>query len=290
MTDEQNVAGSQGGQSQDTGQAGSASPPDWETIKSSLGDLGKEKVFEPIKDLKGLAESYVNAQKMIGRGIFLPDKNAKPEDVQKAKENVLKKLRDAGFIEAVPGTPEDYDLKFPTEDRFGNELKPNEPLVQSFRQTAHKLGLSPSAAQGLLDWYLNYQSEAEAQEQAEFEKMKRELKNEWGGLYIRRMEAARRAAAKYIGNDSDDVISSLPPHLGKRIVTALSKIGESLIEDELIAGVIPGAETAESLKKKIDAIVNDPNHPFYKDGPGHKEAVDEYTKLFRAYVALGGKK
>ncbi len=265
--------------------------PDWGTLKNSLGDLGKEKSFEPIKDFKGLAESFVNSQKMLGKAIFLPDEKLSPEERKKAIEGIKKKLISAGALEKPPETPDDYQLNFPTVDRFGKELKPNQPLIDSFKQIAHKTGLTPAAAQGLVDWYLNFQAEVEAEEDHEFEKMKAELKKNWGGLYTRRMEASRRAIAKYLGDDGDDILSSLPPATGKRIVMAFSQIGEPLLEEALITGQIPGVTTEDSVKKEIDAIVANKDHPLWDvTKPGHDRAVEEWTKLQQLYIALTSKK
>lgn len=47
----------------------------FESFKGSLGELATDKSFEPIKDFKGLADSFVNAQKMIGSSLRLPGKD-----------------------------------------------------------------------------------------------------------------------------------------------------------------------------------------------------------------------
>ena len=289
-------AGSQGslgleGQAGSAGQATETGLPDWGSIKTSLGELGNDKAFEPIKDVKGLAESFVNSQKMIGRGIFLPDEKAKPEDKQKAIDGIKKKLKEAGVLESTPATPEEYQINFPEVDRFGNKLQPNQPLVDSFRLAAHKLQLTPSVAQGLLDWYLNFQAEADASEDREFETMKANLKKEWGGLYTRRMEASRRAIAKYLGEEGDEIISHLPPAVGRKLVFAFSQIGEPMLEDELISGgPIAGVVTKEQVKAKIDAMFNDPKSPLNDiSHRQHNEAVQEFSNLQQQYIRLGGK-
>lgn|SRR3990170_4526388 len=261
--------------------------PDWGTLKGSLGDLANDKSFEPIKDLPGLAKSFVDSQKMIGRGIFLPDEKAKPEDRKKSIDGIMKKLREGGIIESPPDSPDKYEMKFPAVDRFGNELQPNQPLIDSFKQAAHKAGIMPAVAQGLLDWYLNFQAEGEAQEDQQFQNMKSDLKKSWGGLYVRRMEASRRALAKYLGDDGDEVISSLPPAIGRRLVIAFSQIGEPMLEDALIEGSISGMPSADDIYKQIQTMMNDKTHPLNDvSKTGHKEAVAEYDRLNKMYVQL----
>ena len=266
---------------------GAAPGLDWSTFRTSLGDLGRDKSFEPIKDLNGLAKSYVEAQKMIGGSIRLPKKDAKPEERKKAVTELMGKLRAEGILEGTPETPDKYDIKMPTEEGW----KANEPLIKSFREAAHKIGVPPSQVQGMFDWYLNFQAETQREEQMEFENTKRALKSEFGGLYVRKMEAARRAAAKYLGEDGDALISDLPPKAGARILKALAEIGDPLLEDAMVAGEIPGVVTADQLTAKINLMMNDKKHPLNDiSHVQHKDAVIEYTKLQQDFIRLQGRK
>jgi len=293
MPDEGVGAGSQGGQVGLEGQAGSAGSIDWSKggvehfsgFKESLGDLAKDKSLEPIKDFHGLTKSFIESQKMIGSSIRLPPKDMKPEDRKKAVGELVGKLRKEGVLESIPESPDKYEINLPQMDGF----KANEPLLNSFKEVAHKSGVTPSQAQGLFDWYLNFQEETNAQGQVEFETMKRGLKKEFGGLYTRKMEAARRAVAKYFGEDGDNIISQLPPAVGRKMVLAFSEIGDPMLEDSLMSGGIPGVATKEQIKGKIDAMF-DPKHPLQDiSHRGHKEAVEEYSKLQQQYIRLGGK-
>lgn len=289
MPDEGVVAGSQGDAG---GQAGSAGI-DWSKggaehfsgFKESLGDLAKDKSLEPIKDFHGLTKSFVESQKMIGSSIRLPAKDMKPEDRQKAVGELVGRLRKEGVLESVPESPDKYDIKLPEMEGW----KANDTLLNGFKEIAHKSGVTPSQAQGLFDWYLNFQEETNAQSQTEFETMKRGLKKEFGGLYVRKMEAARRAVAKYFGEEGDNIISQLPPAIGRKMVLAFSEIGDPMLEDSLISGGIPGVVTKEQVKGKIDAMF-DPKHPLQDiSHRGHREAVEEYTALQQQYIRLGGK-
>lgn len=273
----------QGDEAGSTFQRGSS---DWGTFKGTLGEMGKDKSLEPIKDFKGLTESFVNAQKMIGSSIRLPAKDAKPEDRKKAVNDIISKLRAGGDMESIPESPDKYEIKLPEMEGF----KANEPLLKSFREIAHKSGVTPSQAQGLFDWYLNFQEESDAQSQAEFETMKSGLKKEFGGLYTRKMEAARRAVAKYLGEDGDNIISQLPPAVGRKMVLAFSEIGDPILEDSLMTGGIPGVVTKDQVKGKIDAMMNDPKHPINDiSHRQHNEAVETYSELQKQYIRLGGK-
>jgi hypothetical protein len=249
-------------------------------FRESLGDVGKDKALEPIKDFHGLAKSFVDSQKMIGRGIYLPKENATPEEKTKAANEITEKLRKAGILETPPDSPEKYQINLPEKDFQGQPFEVNQPLLDSFRGVAHKLGVSPKVAQGLFDWYLNFQAEAEAGDEKAFEEMKSGLKKEWGGLYTRNMEAARRAVFKYVGEDGDSVISSLPPQIGFKLVKAFSQIGDGLLEDDIVTGNLAGVPSVDDVQKKISTMMNDKKHPLNDAShPGHKVAVQEYNKL-----------
>lgn len=289
-------SGTEGGSESATGGLGTegttsstSSTFDWGNFRASLGDLGKEKsldaIFASEKPGEALTKSYVEGQKMIGSSIRLPGKDAKPEDKQKFLGDITNKLREAGLVEPVPESPDKYEIKLPQTEGF----QPNEPLINGFKEIAHKLQLLPSKAQAVADWYLNMQEAQDAAEYAEFQEMKEGLKKEWGGVYTRRMEAARRAAAKYIGVDGDSVISQLPPAIGKRIVMAFAEIGDPLLEASFATGGIPGMVTKEQIKGRIDAMMNDPKHPLNDiSHRQHEEAVKEYSGLQQDYIRLGG--
>ena len=257
---------------------------DWGSFKESLGDMGKDKSLEPIKDLHGLTKSYIEAQKMIGNSIRLPGKDLKPDDRQKAVKSLTERLTKEGIIEGAPDTPDGYELPIPEIEGW----QPNEALIAGFKDAAHKAGIPSSKASALFEWYLNFQEEAQAHEQAEFDAMKMAMKKELGGLYARRMEAARRAVAKYIGVDGDEIISSLPPKIGRKLVLAFAEIGDPMLEDGLVLGeVIPGVESKEQVQAKITAMMGDKHHPLNDlSHPGHTQAVEEYTKLNRMLVAM----
>jgi hypothetical protein len=269
--------------------AGSVQPvgggvPDWATFRGTLGEMGKDKSLEPIKDFNGLTKSYIEAQKMIGNSIRLPGKDVKPEYRKKAVGDILGRLRKEGIIEAIPESPDKYNINMPTVEGW----KPNEPLIASFKEAAHKAGIPPSQVQGMFDWYLNFQEESQAKSQADFETMKRDMKRELGGLYTRRMEAARRAVAKYIGADGDDLISQLPPQIGRKLVLAFAEIGDPLLEDSIsVGGVIPGVHSKEQVKAKLEGMLLDKANPLNDvSHPKHKQAVEEYTELNKMFSAM----
>jgi hypothetical protein len=207
-----------------------------------------------------------------------------PEDRLKAVNEITARLSKEGILEGAPETVDGYELAIPETEGF----EANESLIAGFKDAAFKAGLSPSKASDLFNWYLNFQEESNANSQVEFETMKASMKKEMGGLYPRRMEAARRAAAKYLGVDGDKIISSLPPDVGKKMVMAFAEIGDPMLEDGLIMGEsIAGVESKDAIHKKMTDMVGDKNHALMDiSHPGHSRALEEYNKLNQMYSMM----
>ena len=260
----------------------------FQTYRASLPDeLKQDKSLEPIKDFAGLIKSHAEAQKMIGGSIRLPKEGISDEERATAVDELMGKLRTAGVIETIPDDPGKYEIQLPTTEGF----EPNEPLMTSFRAMAHKAGYTPSQVQNGIDWYLNFQAEADRVEDAEFKVMKGEVKTEWGGLYGRKMEAARRGINKYFGIDGDEMLSKLPPDVGKLFVKAFAEIGEPLLEDALVGGELPGMATKGSIQEEIDKMwmntADGKTSPLMDEShPQHKEAVEKHTTLQRNLAQL----
>jgi len=283
-----NPSGQQGGAGS---QAGSATV-DWskggaehfEGFKQSLGDLAKDKSLEPIKDFHGLGKNYIEAQKMIGRGIFLPKEGVSEEERKQSINGIMDKLKKANIIEGAPESPDKYVINLPEKDAQGEPFRVNQPLLKSFKDAIHKLGLPSSKAQGLFDWYLNFQAESEAGSQKSFEDMKSGLKKEWGGLYIRNMEAARRAVFKYIGEDGDAIMSNLHPSVGLKLVRAFAQIGDPLLEDDIVTGNLKGMPSADEVWKKMVEMQGKPASDI--SHIGHNIWLKEYQELNRQHGQL----
>ncbi len=284
------IAGSQaGGEVAQGGSAGQVGSVGW---RESLGDIGKEKSFDVFKGKDWnevgpvMAKTFLNSEKMLGSSLRLPKKDAKPEDRQKAVGEIMGKLRAEGILESAPDNPDKYEIKYPQIEGF----KPNEPLINGLKQFAHKEGIPNSQVQKLFDWYLNFQTSVQAQEDEKFETLKRGLKTKWAGLSTRKFEAARRAAGKHLGEDADQLIGRMIPEDAARIVEMFSEIGDPMLEDARVEGEGVGVANLNDVDKKIKAMFADPKHPLNDiSHSGHKQAVEEYSALQKMYIHLGGK-
>ena len=108
---------------------------DW---KASLSDeIRNEKSLENISDIESLAKGYVHAQRLVGADkIPVPNKFATEEDWNKVYEKLGR-----------PKSADEYKFNLP-EDKTVNEA-----ALKGFADQAHKLGLLPGQADGVVKFY-----------------------------------------------------------------------------------------------------------------------------------------
>ena len=119
---------------------GSAAAPVFaETLPA---DIRGDAAFRDIKDLGGLAKSYLHASKLIGRDpksvLALPG-----ADDQKAWGEVYDRL-------GRPPAPDKYQLKAPT---LPEGMSVNETLQKNFVAKAWELGFTDKQVGALYDWW-----------------------------------------------------------------------------------------------------------------------------------------
>jgi hypothetical protein len=253
--------------------------PTWR--ESLPEDLRADRSLEGIRDLRGLASGYVNAQKLIGQKTInaIPGDDATPEQ----RQSFMRAL-------GVPEKPEDYGLKKP--EKLPEGMAYNDELQKEFAGKAHELGFTAKQAQGLLEWFNGkgvgefetmQQRMGERRTQAETE-----LKKEWGKAYDGNLELANRVIRdlgvaeilKAEGLDNS-------PELAKMFVAIAKRTGEDTNIKAAGSGnmlMSPG-----DAKQKISGMQNDRNNPYWQaDHPNHQAAVDEMARLFQmAYPSQG---
>lgn len=261
------------------------------TFRTGLGDLGKDKSLDVIKDFNGLASSYINSQRMIGDSVRLPGKDLdgddKKADREKFVNDLRKKLAEAKIISLPPETPDGYEIKQPD---LGPGLKWNEAFEKSFRGASHKLGLTNDQAVGLATWYNERQKERMKAAVVKQEENAGKLKEDWGAGYDRKLALAQRAidhAGEKLGM-ADDIKTALEQSgwgddVG--LVKLFSFVGEVLAEEGMIEGEVIGQVGPEGAKAKLREIMESPRsgdnaHPYWNyKHPGHQAAVEEVTRL-----------
>jgi hypothetical protein len=95
--------------------------------------------------------------------------------------------------------------------------------------------------------------------------------------------------ATYGGLEMDDMINTLPPAIGKKLIEAFAKIGVPLLEEAYVEGdSVPGSTNMEEIDTKIAAMFKD-DHPLMDlTHSDHQRALGEYQKLNRDKALLQG--
>lgn len=256
------TGGGQTGQSGQTGQTGQTGQVDWSTHIPK--ELAGEKVWEPLKGkpLGDVLKGYHEAQKMIGSTIRVPKEDAKPEEW----EAFYTKL-------GRPEKPEKYDLK--AED--GNRI--DKTVLDAFRQIAHENGLTTKQAQAMLDTMNDIDGIKAREAEKTLANDLAALKEEWGGAFDRKIVLAQRAVKEFAGPDMVKMLNDSGLGNHPAMIRFMAAIGDYLAEDGTISGDVRGSGSKEDALAKIKAINNDMKHPYWNEGPGHKEAVEDMKRL-----------
>lgn len=240
---------------------------DW---KASLSDeIRADKSLENIKDVEGLAKSYVHAQKMVGSDkIPVPNKHATEEDWKE----VYKKL----------GRPEDasgYKYDLPEDQTI------DETALKNFSDQAHKLGLLPGQANGMVKFY-NEMTAASLQEQdsiavAARENSVKELKQEWGQAYDQKISQANNLAKTVGIGELFDTNLADGTKLGDNpvMIKAFAELASKMGEDSITQSSGPIYQTPAQIEKEIGNLTQAGSAYWDKTHPNHNIAVEEVKAL-----------
>ena len=231
--------------------------------------LRGEKSLENIKDFRHLAQSYVHAQHAIGANkIALPGEHATPDEM-------------AAFYNALgrPEKADGYDTKG-LQIPKGVEL--DDTQLKEFREFAHRNGLSQKAFAAMLEYDASRaakQAEAAAQDaKLEYDETVAKLKAEFGSKLDDTILQCNKAIETF---GLKEVLAEKGLLNNYAIIKALVTIGEKISESKLVDGDRSGIDSTP--QSRIDAIVNNPDDPFYKkDHPAHDARVAEVRRLMDA--------
>ena len=229
----------------------------------------EEKSLENFNNMEDFVKSYLHAQKMVGADkIPVPNKHSTDEDWNE----VFKRL-------GAPSSPDDYKYNFKDQEMDSGQ-------VQEFNKTAHKLGLLPKQAEGLIKFYNEMngniaanQEEAAAKAQLDVET---ELKKEFGPQFNKRLDQAKRLAVNSLGQDFlENTYLKDGSRLGDnlQVIKAFSDLADKLSEDPIIQGDGSSYMTAKDIEKEITELTQEGSAYWDKTHINHQKSVDEVLKL-----------
>ena len=229
----------------------------------------EEKALENFNNMEDFVKSYLHAQKLVGADkIPVPNKHATEEDWNE----VFKRL-------GAPSDPNDYKYDFKDQEM-------DQGQVQEFNKTAHRLGLLPKQAEGLIKFYneMNVNNAASQEEAAAQSQMnvEAELKKEFGPQYNKRLDQAKRLAVNSLGQDFlENTYLKDGSRLGDNlnVIKAFSDLADKLSEDPIIQGDGTSYMTAKDIEKEITELTQEGSAYWDKNHINHQKAVDEVLKL-----------
>ena len=240
---------------------------DW---KASLSDeLRADKSLENIKDIESLAKSYVHAQKLVGTDkIPVPNKFATEDDWKAVYEKL--------------GRPED-----PTGYKYelGEDARINEEALKIFSEEAHKLGLLPSQANGVVKFYNDLVAKdddaAETTAVAAREQAQADLKKEWGPAYDHNLTRAANVAKQVVDADFLNIHLEDGSKLGDHpaMIKAFAVLADKMGEDNIVQASGPAYMTPSQIEKQIGELTQQGSAYWDKNHPNHALAVQEVLAL-----------
>ena len=240
---------------------------DW---KESLSDeLRADKSLENIKDIEGLAKSYVHAQKLVGADkIPVPNKFATEKDWDAVYQRLGR-----------PEDPSGYKYDLPEDQNI------NQDALNNFSNQAHKLGLLPSQANGVVKFY-NELTASSLQEQettavAARENSTKELKQEWGQAYPQKISQASNLAKSVGASELFDTNLADGTKLGDHpvMIRAFAELASKMGEDSITQSSGPIYQTPAQIEKEIGNLTQVGSAYWDKNHPNHAAAVEEVLAL-----------
>ena len=243
---------------------------DW---KNALpDDVKTDPSLADIKDVGGLAKSYIHAQKMVGTDkIALPTENATPEEM-------------SAFYDRL-GRPKEYEF---SKAELPEGMDYNEDMEKQMKTIMHSAGLTNKQANDLNNGYLKYMSEQFTNQKNADENQKAEwyktLKTDLGKAFDEQVDLSQRAARELGGDDFLTWLDNTGQGNNPMFVKMFAKVGQMMAE----AGAEPGKPqsfemTPDSARAEIARLQRDPNFMEQynnKETDGHKEAVKKFGRLF----------
>ena len=240
---------------------------DW---KASLSEeVRSDKSLENIKDIEGLAKSYVHAQKMVGSDkIPVPNKYATDKDWDAVYEKLGR-----------PKSADGYKYDLPQDKQV------DEASLKEFSSQAHKLGLLPGQAQGMVKFYNEMTAksiqDADSKALAARETSTKELKQEWGQAFDQKINQAATLAKSVGATELFDTNLADGTKLGDHpvMIKAFAELAGKMGEDTITQASGPAYLTPNQIEKQIGELTQPGSAYWDKNHMNHQAAVQEVLAL-----------
>ena len=242
---------------------------DWKAGLSD--DLRADKSLENIKDISSLAKSYIHAQRLVGADkIPVPNKFATEKDWDAVYEKLGR-----------PKTADEYKYNLSEDQKVDTEA------LKNFSSQAHKLGLLPTQAQGMVNYYNEMVgkqlADAESISTSQREKAMTELKTEWGQAYDQKLQKANTVVSSVFPKGIMSMNLEDGTKFGDHpeVIKAFAALGEKMGEDDIIKSDGPVYMTPKEIEKQIGELQQTGSAYWDKNHPNHDTAVQEVQTLIQ---------
>jgi len=234
-------------------------------------DLRNHPSLSPIKDVSNLAQSYVNAQRLIGAEKVPLPANPTDEDLDRIADRLGR-----------PKTADDYNIAID-----GNVI--TDDVAKSYKDIAHQLRLTPDQANGVLEYYksavLNSNELAQGQIEAQRTEIEGQLKKEWGQAYDQKIKDAGSVVSQFASPQilemklEDGTMVGNHPEFIKAFANIADFRRSVTSEDTISEGTTSYAMTPQDAQAEADAIMRSPEYTDKKNYVARQKAVKRVAEL-----------
>jgi len=234
-------------------------------------DYKEEKSLQNFSNMNDFVKSYLHSQKLVGADkIPVPNKMATDEDWKAVYDRLGR-----------PETPDGYKYNLPKETKL------EESTLKAFSEEAHKLGLLPKQAEGIINYYNSIAEQSEqaatVNEEAARAEAEAELRKEYGPAYDLKIAQARNLATNTFGADflrntklaDGSVLGNHP-----QVVRAFADLASKMSEDSMVQGEATSAMTIKEIDSEIESLTQPGSAYWDKTHINHRKAVSEVQRLY----------
>jgi len=178
-----------------------------------------------------------------------------------------------------PKTADGYKFDLPQDKQV------DEASLKEFSSQAHKLGLLPSQAQGVVKFYNDITAkslqDADSKALAARENSTKTLKQEWGQAFDQKVSQAATLAKSVGATELLDANLADGTKLGDHpvMIKAFAELASKMGEDSIVQASGPTYLTPNQIEKQIGELTQTGSAYWDKNHPNHQAAVQEVLAL-----------
>lgn len=227
-------------------------------------NLKNEPSLKDFKDINGLANSYINANKMLGNRISVPNDKSTPEEWNKFYSKL--------------GRPEAIDKYTIPEGLEETELLTN------FKQLAFDKGLNDKQFNEIVDMFNNYEKGLVENNTKEYAKFEEDFKNKFQDKSEEVLKNSKNTFEKY-GDEEDFAIFDT---LNSTQTIALAKMFDKMSNVNMKEGTLVSGKSSnknlQEVMERMEAIKS--KDMFYNENKEYIDLAQQKRDLFTSGAKL----